>query len=307
MNIELETELKRGTYEVDRLLIDRQGNILKYIYEPDDVKIKTPKDKENDNYKRYLKMIDDRDEFSWLIADECGSFYFNFFNGGLDSMDIKESIKLRFLYLCTYTNYSDRGQYIVYDNGKKMDRGGLVDVLALSDRELSVTITTLIKNGLLIKDGRHYMVNKDLIARGTLTKSQNKDYHTRIFDNGLRELYNNCSAKQHKQLYYLFKLLPYVNIKYNAICQNPTETIVEDVIPLKLSEICEIIGYSVPNAKKFEKDMLKLQLFNQYAMLGIINGSGTWYKINPRVLYSGIDSHLDELKNLLSTDFSISK
>lgn len=297
----------KNTYRVTKLITDIEGNVIDQVMENEKLIIKTPMQAKNEEHLKYKKMIDDRDELSEIISAECGSFYFNFFNGGLNSMDIKESIKLRFLYLCTYTNYSEKGQYLVYDNGKKMDRGGISDVLNLSDRELSVTITTLVKNNLLIKDGRYYMVDKDLMARGKLKPAQNKDYHTRVFDNGLRELYINCNAKQHKQLYYLFKLLPYVNLKYNAVCQNPTEDIVDNIIPLKLSEICEIVGYSIPNAKKFEKDMLKLQLFNQYAMLGIINGKGVWYKINPRILYSGTTSHLDELKALLSTDFSVAK
>lgn len=297
---------KRGTYELDKLLVDaKSGEVVKAIYENDEIKIITAKEKNVSEYLKYKAMIDDRDELSSLISEQCGSFYFNFFNGGLDSMDIKDSIKLRFLYLCTYTNYTEKGLYLIYDNGKKMDRGGISDALNLSDKEVSITITTLVKNNLLIKEDRYYMVNKEVIHRGKLNKLKINDAYSRIFDKGLRELYKNCDGKQHKQLYYLFKLLPYVNLKFNAICQNPNEEIADDVIPLKLSEICEVVGYSVSNAKKFEKEILKLQLFGQYAMLGIKNANGMWYKINPRVLYAGTGNHIDDLKQLLSTDFSI--
>lgn len=307
MSINNENNSNHNTYDINRILISADGSVMQYIYENDKVQIKTPKDLASEERIKYLNMIEERDELSCLIASECGSFYFNFFNGGLVDMDMKESVKLRFLYLCTYTNYTEKGMYLVYDNGKKMDRGGIGDVLNLSDRELSSTITSLVKNKLIIKEGRHYMINGDVAHRGKLSGNKIKQSYSRIFDNGLRELYDNCDAKQHKQLYYLFKLLPYVNLKYNAICQNPSENIAEDVIPLRLSEICEVVGYNSKNSGRLKKDMYELHLFGQYAILGIENKNGMWFKINPRVLYAGTGSHLEEFKTLLCTDFSISK
>lgn len=306
MIVEDKEYLKRGTYEIDRVLIDRNGNVIDYVYENDKITIKRPNDIQSEERKKYLEMKNDRDELENIITNECGSFYFNFFNGGLLEMDIKESIKLRFLYLCTYTNYKEKGMYLVYDNGKRMDRGGIEDVLGLSEAEFKRTMSTLLKSGLLIKENTHYVVNGDIIHRGSLSKSKSKQGHSRIFDNGLRELYNNCDPKQHKQLYYLFKLLPYVNVKYNVICQNPSEDYVEDVIPLKLSEICEVVGYNPKNSGRFEKEILQLQLFGEYAMLGIKCGSGMWYKMNPRLLYAGTGNHIDEFKKLLCTDFKVS-
>lgn len=306
MNSTIEFD-KRGTYEVTKLLVDTNGNILDKIYENDKVIIETPVDTQRKEHSRYVEMIENRDELSEIIASECGSFYFNFFNGGLDMLDVKESIKLRFLYLCTYTNYAEKGMYLVHDNGRKMDRGSLMDVLNLSEVEFKRTISALIKSQLLIQDGMNYMINKDLIYRGKLNKAKSKERYSRIFDNGLRELYSNCSPKQHKQLYYLFKLLPYVNVKCNAICQNPSEDIIEDVVPLRLSEICEVVGYNPKNSGRFERDILQLQLFGEYAMLGIKNGKGVWYKINPRLLYAGTGTHIDEFKRLLATDFKVDR
>lgn len=307
MSIKDRSNSNHSTYDINRMIINIDGSVMQYIYENDKVEIKTPNDVASEERIKYLKMIEERDELSCLMASECGGFYFNFFKGGLIDMDIKESVKLRFLYLCTYTNYTEKGMYLVYDNGKKMDRGGIGDTLSLSDRELSSTITSLIKNKLIIKEGRYYMINRDVVYRGRISNGKIKESYSRIFDKGLRELYANCDAKQHKQLYYLFKLLPYVNLKYNAICQNPSENIADDVIPLKLSEICEIVGYNPKNSGRLKKDMYELHLFGQYAILGIENKNGMWFKINPRVLYAGTGSHLEEFKNLLCTDFSISK
>lgn len=297
---------KRETYNLKNLLVDAStGEVIKEIYENDKIKIITPKKENQTDYLKFKSMKENRDELSNLICEQCGSFYFNFFNAGLDTIDIKDSIKLRFLYLCTYTNYSDKGLYIIYDNGKMMDRGGISDALNISDKEVSVTINTLVKCGLIIKENRYYKINKTFVHRGELNNLKTNLPHSRIFDNGLRELYKNCDGKQHKQLYYLFKLLPYISLKFNAICKNVEAEDPETIAPLKLSEICELVGYSTSNAKKFEREMLKLRLFDQYAILGIKNGGGMWYKVNPRILYAGAGRHLDEFKELLSTDFGI--
>lgn len=306
MIIEDKEYLKRGTYGVDKLLVDTDGVILKHIYENDKVTVETPKDIQSEEYKKYKDMIDDRNELSQIIADTFGSFYFNFFNGGLNSMGIKESIKLRFLLLCTYSGYNDKGSYICYENGRKMGKGAILDILNLSEREGNRTIKELIDSGLLVKEDEYYIVNTDVAIRGKLTSANKKKNSTRIFDLGLRELYKSCDPKQHKQLYYLFKMLPYINRKFNVVCQNPDEIINEEVIPLTLTEICQLVGYNVSNVSRFKKEMYQLKVGNQYAMLGVECAKGMWYKINPKFSYGGYTTdHLAELNNLLSTDFSI--
>lgn len=68
-----------------------------------------------------------------------------------------------------------------------------------------------------------------------------------------------------------------------------------------------MVDYNKNNANKFKKEMYGLQLFGQYAMLGVENKNGMWYKINPRVLYAGTNGHFEEFTKLLSSDFSIRK
>lgn len=293
------------SYQVTKFLVSSDGEILKQIKENDTITITTAKDKASDNHCKFKKMMEDRDALSLIISKECGSFYFDFFNRGLDSMDIKDSVKARFLFLCTYASYIDSGSILTYDNGVKIDRKGLKKLLGGSDYECNNTLKTMIDNELLFNEGDYFKINDRYAKRGSLTASESKEDCTRIFDKGLRELYNGCSQKQHKQLYYIFKILPYVSPKFNSICSNPNEQAVEKIKPLKLSEICERVGYTSHNAKKFEKEMLKLQLFGEYAMVGIINGKGVWYKLNPKVTYAGTLDNLEEFYNLLSTDFKV--
>lgn len=282
------------------------GEIIGEVYRGDVLSIKRKKDTKPKKAKEdYQKKRIQWEEFEKVIDKECGSFYFNFFMNGLYDLQIKESIKVRFLYLLSYTKYSNQGSYLVHDNNKLMTKQDIFDKLNLSEKEFTRTLKTLLDAGLLIKENDYYLANTYLATRGEITSKQKQSPYTRIFDEGIRSLYENCTSRQHKQLYYLFRLLPYVSLKFNAICKNPSEELVEKVIPLKLKEICEIVGYNSQNSSKFKREMYQLKIFNQYAMLGIECGKGIWYKVNPRLLYAGTNGHLNEFVELLNNDFKM--
>lgn len=297
---------KKGTYELDKIVMDaRTGIIIDAIYENDELKIKRAQDVESEKAIEHRKRREVWDEFETIVHKECGSFYFNFLENGLYNVQIKESIKARFLYLYTYTMYSNKGSYLAHDNNRLMTKKDIEKKLRLSDREFRETLKTLLDTGLLIQQGDYYLANTYLAKRGELTPRQKEMSYTRMFDEGIRSLYENCVARQHKQLYYLFRILPYVNIKFNVICANPSEELAEHIIPLKLNQICEIIGYNIQNANRLKKELYQLKVFDQYAMLGVEGANGMWYKINPRIIYGGTSGHLNELINLISADFSI--
>lgn len=296
----------KNTYEVKNIICDAKGNIQKIVYENDKLIIKKAKEVRSEKQKKFLNDMQNKSEFKELLNQECGKFYFYFYNQGLFSLPIKESIKARFLYLCTYACYGDTGLYICHkNNNKRMKKEDVIKLLRLSDREAKSTIKTLLDFNLLRQDREFLLVNKQFAYRGELSKAMEKKDHTRMFNDGIRELYENCSATQHKQLYYLFMLLPYVNKKFNAICANPDEEHAEDVIPLRLSDICERVGYNLKNSGRFKNEMYKLKVFGQYAIKGIEGENGMWFKINPRILYAGTEDHQKELEELLFADFII--
>lgn len=295
-----------NTYKLSKILISATtGEIEKYIHENEKLIIKTPKSVLNEDVKKYINKRGEWNNFKEVLNNECGTFYFNFFKNGLYDIQIKESIKARFLFLYTYVSYSDRGAYLLNGNNKPMKSEDIFKKLNLSERRFKDTMDTLISNRLIIKEGNKFRANTILASRGEISEVNNDLEYARMFDNGIRSLYNNCSSTQHKQLYYLFRLLPYINKTYNAICKNPNEIEASKVIPLTLKEICNVIGYDEKNASRFKREMYKLKVFDQYAMLGIESLNGKWYKINPRVLYAGNEESINSFMDLLSNDFRI--
>lgn len=317
LKLDLEEELKqvsknrktRGGYQSNRAIINLDTNeIENVIYEDDVVEVKQNQVislKEAKRKEEFRKFKESENEFNSLVAKHCGKFYF-YFSKELIDMKISNNHKTRFLFLSTYANYTENGGYLTYDNNKIIDRKGIENLLKLKSTAFKLTLKVLTDNELLIEDDIGFRVDSSVSIRGKLEKGRDIDNHTRVFDEGLRNLYNGCSPEQHKQLYYLFKLLPLINLKFNAICYNPEEEIPNKVNPLTIKQICEYVKYNKSNSSKFEMDMYRLRIYDQRVIQGIKNEHGIWFKTNPRLYYGGTSGHLLDFTQLLSNDFSIS-
>lgn len=293
-----------NTYDVVGEYINYKTRTVTEIRENDKIDILLAKEVDTESKKKFLKMKKERDEFEKMIEEFCGSFYFYFYEK-IDKYDLKESIKLRFLYLSTYIAYTERNLYLTYDNGIQIDRDGLKDLLKLQDREFKTTIKALVDAGLLTKSGKRWIINADIAYKGTLSREQKKQPYTRIFKDALRELYSICDTKQHKQLYYIFKLLPYINPKYNVVCANPSEENPDDIIPLNMKQICELVGYNPNQSVRLKTDLYKTRLYGTRVIVGVENENGMWFKVNPRVFYKGRSRDMDQLNELLTVDFKM--
>lgn len=118
----------------------------------------------------------------------------------------------------------------------------------------------------------------------------------RFYDESIQKLYNSVKCSEHRYLGYVFSMLRYVNIKYNILCYNPTETEVDKVEPMTFGEFAEQIGYDAKSLCK---------LYDIYACLRFDVGNNQSERfcnvtdraklplgkrlmyINPRLLYSG--------------------
>lgn len=111
--------------------------------------------------------------------------------------------------------------------------------------------------------------------------------------NTIQELYETASPTQHKNIGYIFKLVPYLNTYHNIICTNPEEHNISKVVPLTTEEICIIIGYEYCNASRLMKTLNKLSIFrNNVEEYIFLNVHAEEYKhnitiVNPLFFYGG--------------------
>lgn len=133
--------------------------------------------------------------------------------------------------------------------------------------------------------------------KGKLNAPSSSEYQ-KLYIATLRELYEKIPITQHKRLGYAIKMLSYLNFEFNILCHNPMETVRDEIIPMTVSEFCEIVGHDKTHAADLAKEYGRLtftvkerkEVFCKF----VFNGSDTTAAhiyINPRLVYKGSDFH----------------
>lgn len=222
------------------------------------------------------------DLFYQYINETCGNFYFNYY----ENMQCSQYI-FRFVYLCTFMNYKNYLEYgNAKDENKLMLKRDLFEVLKLSDRETYNTIKYLTENKFIEISEKYIKVNDDYCKKGSLTNNKNKGV-IRMFDNAIKEIYENSLPKEHKKLSLLIKILPLIHQSTNVICRNSKEEIIDLVDYYTLSELADELGYSAP--QKLKKGLMDVKVKGQpVIMISKINNKDMLV-VNPLIYYKGND------------------
>lgn len=222
------------------------------------------------------------------LIEEYGCFYFNFYKR---YKDVEKQHLFRFMYICTFMNYDN---YLA-NNRRYFTECDLKKLLKLSDREYGRTKKHLIESDLMVIDENdNIYINKDICKKGKIKKNKNIEV-VRMFNDAIKDLYENSTPREHKKLALLIELLPYINYKYNILCENPHEEIAENIKPLSIKDVCRITGYDEKNSTKLKRDLLKIKV-NEELAIGIWErGCGKTIYINPRICYKGKIKYLKEV------------
>lgn len=218
------------------------------------------------------------------MTKEFGN-YFHCYYGKVLSLNMDNQHLVRFLYLCTSLDYN---KYIVSGYGKgrvKYKESDLQEILKLGKTEFYKTKLELKKHNLIIIDeNKNIKVNEDYILKGSInSKGENtiKAEVVRMFDNAIKEIYESASAIEHKKIGSLIRLLPYINIHHNLVCKNPEEKDIQNIIPFKISEIAELLGYK--NITRLKKDLFNITVGGEKTFILIEDDYGKFFVVNPRV------------------------
>lgn len=247
--------------------------------------------KKREEIKEIIITKENQSDFQKRLLGSYGSFYFNFYK----RLSIEGQFLFRFIYLCSFMNYDN---YL--SNGKRLLReSDLQDILLLGKSEYYKTKDYLLKNDLISIDAKGLIsVNSKYCKKGQINKTKVVEV-IRMFNNGIQELYQKALPREHKKLAILLDILPYINYKYNIICYNPTEENIELIKPIKMPDLCEMLGYDRSNSSRIKKQLFSLRVSGEKVI-------GLWQVenidallVNPRVYYKGgEDNGLDYLEAL---------
>lgn len=223
--------------------------------------------------------------FVWLVYAPYEELY-----SLLDDADIT-----RLILLSTYINYDS---ILCFDNGVKILKNDIVRVLKTSDSSARRFINNMIKQNILDIHEDYIRLNSKTLYKGNL--NYNTDDETiRIYIECVRSLYYNCNSAGKKKLSYLFKMIPWINKKYNVLCTEINETDSHNLKLMTFGKFCDLIGYDRTNIARLKSDLLSFR-FNgkrivSFMMCEDINKYTVY--VSPRLFYSGSDNDVIALLN----------
>lgn len=256
----------------NRILIeDTQGNTsYKGVYDPtrEDVEITKKKPELTPKQKAFLRELNRKNGESKEVFEHGLGGFINMYyvkNSVLyENTNLKTVNICRVLYLATYIDWNTGQENLLIKPGQfkinyPMTKNEMQALLGLTKNPFYEFLNDVKNNGLMYEvEGKFYM-NPDYFNKGKANKE--KEY-TRLYINTVRNLYAQCKPRQHKQLSYLFKLIPKTHYLTNIIVHNPEE---KDSLKLKYMDMIDICNFlnvnnTGNNSSKLKKELINLVL-----------------------------------------------
>ena len=230
------------------------------------------------------------------INDNLG-YYFHLIYEDLLKLNLESQMVIRFLKLCCYSDYNNilsKG----YTKGKiNISENELQNILNLSKSEYFKTKKYLVENNLISIKNNTITLNEKYSSRGELPDKFKSTEFTRIFSKGFQELYDKVKPIQHKKLAIFIQILPYINIHYNIICENPHEKDAKCIKSLSWTELGRKIGLSESTSKRLKKELWNLEIDDTIVCGEFNTKYGKFIVINPRIYYKG--NNISNLKGII--------
>lgn len=225
-------------------------------------------------------------------AGQLGTFCFLAVNNGF--CGLHPSTAARLIYLSTFLRYGTDCLYITKRTPMKVT--DLQKVMGLSNPTIRRFLVEVCSSYLTVDHDGDLHINTSVFRRGALPKKDGLGAYQKVYIEAVRNLYRATPISNHKQLGYIFLMLPYINIQYNVLCKNPYEPDIANIEPLTVREFCELIGHSYSTVARLREAYSKIrftvngqqELFCAFVSDGS-NLDDSRIFVNPHVFYSGTD------------------
>lgn len=219
---------------------------------------------------------------------------------------VSPAMVTRLIYLSTYVGYSNNILMLTAKTGMK--RSDLQEVLGICKRNTSYFWDEVSPQYVSENEDGYLVLSNEVFKRGRLKKKQHTPYQ-QFYIEGVRKLYKAANGKYHKQLGYLFSMLPFISVEYNLLCHNPYETDMDKVKPMSIAEFCNEIDYNVSNVGRLKRiyNTVRFDVEDRQERFCtmIYNGideNSAKICINPNVLYAGTNKGCVEVSKLYFRD-----
>lgn len=266
-----------------------------------------------------LAILNQKNDLKTHCSELGGYVHISYVKNELlfNELNLKLATITRLVFLATFIDYNNREANVLVKHGKNnkleyLTRKDLQKLLNLSDTPFKEFLKETKEKGLLFCVNKKYYLSNEYFSKGKCLFN-NKEY-ARIFVDTTRLLYSNSRPSQHKQLAYIFQLIPYLHYDSNVLCKNPEELDTRKLERLSLKEICELLGLgtSKETMKKFKKNLLSfhVEINNEIYYLFARVKLETYLKetdffvVNPNIIRKGSNLNIKkEITNSLLIGF----
>lgn len=285
------------------IVVDQITGVVLQEKESSEIKITTKEEKKK--IKEQIENNKKIEQFKQMQKEICGNFVFFIFQN-IDNLTkiLNDNDLVKFVYLSTYLKSNS---YLMLDNNiTYINKTSLRKLLKMNYQQYNKFWDKLIENELIKIGDDKIKINYKFFFKGY--KNDYKEMYgtkltnyTRIYTRATRELFETTTTRQHKRLSIIYKLLPYVNWKYNILCYNIQETNKEKLNVLTIKDILDILNYDKTNITRFKKDFYSLK-FKEFGIFVSVQDDpeylNSFILVNPLLLFRGHE--LEDFEYLLT-------
>ena len=295
--------------------VDNNGVVTEL---PEGTKLTTPAEQERN--KKFTEL-QDKKALKKMEYQEYGNFVWGKYQVSQPYVEqLSGATITRLMFLATYMDYDGA---LVGDNygGKGNARDYLTKkdiqkLLKLKDTTFTKFWSELQDNQLISEINDRLYLSQEMFARGKVNKKAlsvmaDKDYYiTRLYSNAIRDIYTKSKTTTHTALSYIFRMIPFVNRKYNVLCFNPLEEDFSKIKYMTVGDFCDQVGYDRGNATRLFHELYKPTFVTEkgeQAAVRYVSGKNLrkesfYIFVSPRVYYAKTEYDRCQINEILELE-----
>ena len=194
--------------------------------------------------------------------------------------DIEDANIPKMIFLATFCN----------NVGYVMGKQDITDML-----NISYNLSKKFRDNLTEQKVLFFKRDLAFISPRSFYKGKLKDTGTsyiRIYEEYNQKLYQSCTTTQHKQLSYVYRMIPYLNRQTNILSYNQQEQEIKHIVNMSVKDFCRKVGYKPSHSARLRNCLSQFRVNGELAV-GFFNDltqlipDGKYIVVNPNLFYGG--------------------
>lgn len=195
----------------------------------------------------------------------CGDFYWTLYDVQKQYYpDVPDSLLAKIVYLISFMDY-ETNLLVTRDSvtspKRPMWKADVQKIIKLHRCKFGRFWDELLATGIIVEQDDGTLRVCAQFCKGKL---QDKNATAmKVFTHAVRYMYENTDVRSHQYISYLFRLIPYINLRYNVFCKNPLETERSEIVRMTAKDMCQLFGIDESQVRRFVKTMFKLSFVDK--------------------------------------------